>query len=124
MRLELDALGADGDVSEPLTLRQRATSEEWCASPPLSVILGAAAEAEEDEGLEASTMRCALHSTPSAQTAMSVRRESRQSEASFGWCGSPPLSVSLGGAVGAALAVRARFRGGMFRWGVIERDIA
>jgi hypothetical protein len=43
--------------------------------------------------LEASTMRCALHSTPSAQTTMSVKRASRQSEASSEWCGSPPLSV-------------------------------
>eukprot|EP00964_Phaeocystis_antarctica_P034982 scaffold19929_cov67-Phaeocystis_antarctica.AAC.1 len=36
--------------------RQRATSEEWCGTPPLSVSLGAAAvEAceEEDEGLAA-----------------------------------------------------------------------
>eukprot|EP00964_Phaeocystis_antarctica_P109450 scaffold73918_cov72-Phaeocystis_antarctica.AAC.2 len=65
--------------------------------------------------LEASTMRCALHSTPSAQTVMSVKRESRQSEASVGWCGSPPLSVSLDAA--AALAVRARLRGAMARVG-------
>ena len=38
-------------MSVSFSLRQRATSEEWCASPPLSVILGAAAEAE-DEGLD------------------------------------------------------------------------
>ena len=44
---------------------------------------------------------------------MSVRRESRQSEASVEWCGSPPLSVSLGVAA-AALALRARLRGAMF----------
>ena len=63
-------------------------------------------------------MRCALHSTPSAQTAMSVRRESRQSEERTEWCGSPPLSVSLGaageGAVGGAaglVAGRGRFLG-------------
>eukprot|EP00964_Phaeocystis_antarctica_P114939 scaffold78890_cov71-Phaeocystis_antarctica.AAC.1 len=66
--------------------------------------------------LEASTMRCALHSTPSAQTTMSVKRESRQSEASTEWCGSPPLSVSLGAA--RAAVVRARFLGGMFGRGV------
>eukprot|EP00964_Phaeocystis_antarctica_P030342 scaffold17126_cov61-Phaeocystis_antarctica.AAC.3 len=62
-------------------------------------------------------MRCALHSTPSAQTAMSVRRESRQSEASVEWCGSPPLSVSLGVAA-AAPAARARLERGTMRWGV------
>ena len=55
MRLELDALGADGDVSVSFSFRQRAASEEWCASPPLSVILGAAAA--EDEGLDAMRAR-------------------------------------------------------------------
>ena len=69
--------------------------------------------------LEASTMRCALHSTPSAQTTMSVKRASRQSEASSEWCGSPPLSVSLGvdAAALAAAGARARLRGAMFAWG-------
>eukprot|EP00964_Phaeocystis_antarctica_P082641 scaffold51859_cov60-Phaeocystis_antarctica.AAC.1 len=38
-------------MSVNLSLHQRATSEEWCASPPLSVILRAAAV--EDEGLAA-----------------------------------------------------------------------
>ena len=64
--------------------------------------------------LEASTIRWALHSTPSAQTTMSVKRASRQSEASFEWCGSPPLSLSLGAA--AAALVRARFRGISLSW--------
>ena len=59
--------------------------------------------------LEASTMRCALYSTPSAQTTMSVKRASRQSEASSEWCGSPPRNVSLGVAAAALAAVRARF---------------
>eukprot|EP00964_Phaeocystis_antarctica_P135801 scaffold100167_cov65-Phaeocystis_antarctica.AAC.7 len=49
--------------------------------------------------LDASTMRCALNSTPSAQTAKSVSRSSRQRPASDGWCGTPPHSVSLGVAV-------------------------
>jgi hypothetical protein len=68
--------------------------------------------------LEASTMRCTLHSTPSAQTTnMSVKRASRQSEASSEWCGSPPLSVSLGvDAAALAAAARARLRGAMFIW--------
>ena len=49
MRLELDALGADGAMSVSFSFRQRRTaSEEWCASPPLSVTLGS-----EDEGLAA-----------------------------------------------------------------------
>ena len=58
--------------------------------------------------LEASTMRCALHSTPSALTTMSVKRASRQSEASSEWCGSPPLSVSLGVDATALAAAAAR----------------
>jgi hypothetical protein len=70
--------------------------------------------------LEASTMRCTLHSTPSAQTTnMSVKRASRQSEASSELCGSPPLSVcvSLGvDAAALAAAARARLRGAMFIW--------
>ena len=56
-------------------------------------------------------MRCALYSTPSAQTTMSVKRASRQSKATSVWCGSPPLSLSLGVAAAALAAVRARVRG-------------
>ena len=52
-------------------------------------------------------MRCALHSTPSAKTTMSVMRASRQSEASSEWCGSPPRSMSLGVAAAALGAVSA-----------------
>eukprot|EP00964_Phaeocystis_antarctica_P071892 scaffold43920_cov69-Phaeocystis_antarctica.AAC.2 len=44
-------------MSVSFSLRQRAASEEWCASPPLSVILGSAAAAAEDEGLEAARAR-------------------------------------------------------------------
>ena len=49
-------------MSVSFSLRQSATSEEWCASPPLSVILGAAA-VEEDEGLAAvrPRLRGAMH---------------------------------------------------------------
>ena len=47
-------------MSVSFSLRQRATSEEWCGSPPLSVILGAAAAAE-DEGLEAVRARLRLY---------------------------------------------------------------
>ena len=59
-----------------------------------------------------------MNSTPSALTAMSVSRSSRQRPASAGWCGTPPCSVSLVVAVAgceedealaAAAAVRARF---------------
>jgi hypothetical protein len=59
VRLELDALGADGDVGElffaPVQRAARGQRarprRQWCASPPRSVILGAAAEEDEDEGL-------------------------------------------------------------------------
>eukprot|EP00964_Phaeocystis_antarctica_P067650 scaffold40941_cov50-Phaeocystis_antarctica.AAC.1 len=82
--------------------------------------------------LEASATRWALNSTPSAQTAKSVSRSSRQSPASEGWCGTPPCSVSLGAvaaagcegaeAVAAAAAVRARFLGAMLaKFGVATR---
>eukprot|EP00964_Phaeocystis_antarctica_P058338 scaffold34602_cov72-Phaeocystis_antarctica.AAC.4 len=47
----------------------------------------------------ASAARCALNSTPSAQTAMSVSFSLRQREASEEWCASPPNSVILGAAV-------------------------
>ena len=47
-------------MSVSFSFRQRATSEEWCASPPLSVILGAAA-AEEDDGLEGVRARARRH---------------------------------------------------------------
>eukprot|EP00964_Phaeocystis_antarctica_P099635 scaffold65448_cov64-Phaeocystis_antarctica.AAC.5 len=74
--------------------------------------------------LEASATRCALNSTPSAQTAKSVSRSSRQRPVSEGWCGTPPLSVSLVAAVAdgeddeesrapRVAAVRARFLGAM-----------
>merc|ERR1712194_733505 len=79
--------------------------------------------------LEARATRWALNSTPSAQMAKSVSRSSRQRPASEGWCGTPPLSVSLGAAPGVceedeapelAAAVRARFVGGIagdaWRW--------
>eukprot|EP00964_Phaeocystis_antarctica_P103351 scaffold68640_cov34-Phaeocystis_antarctica.AAC.2 len=61
---------------------------------------------------DASAIRCALNSTPSAQTAKSVSRSSRQRVTSE--CRSPPRSVSL---VPAAAGreeeeeVRARFMG-------------
>ena len=42
-------------MSVNFSLRQKPASEEWCASPPLSVILGAAAV--EDEALEAARPR-------------------------------------------------------------------
>ena len=64
-------------------------------------------------------MRCALHSTPSAQTAMSVSFSLRQSATSEEWCASPPLSVILGAAAEAEAeaeelaAVRPRLRGAM-----------
>ena len=51
--------------------------------------------------LEASATRWALNSTPSAQTAKSVSRSSRQRAMSDEWCGTPPLSVTLHGAVAA-----------------------
>ena len=74
---------------------------------------------------DASATRWALNSTPSAQTAKSVSRSSRQRPASNGWCGTPPCSVSLGTAVAAgceedeealelAAAVRARFLGAIY----------
>eukprot|EP00964_Phaeocystis_antarctica_P061298 scaffold36620_cov67-Phaeocystis_antarctica.AAC.4 len=74
--------------------------------------------------LEASATRWAMKSTPSAQRAKSVSRSSRQRPASEGWCGTPPLSVSLVAAalagceedealVAATAAVRARFLGAM-----------
>jgi hypothetical protein len=47
--LELDALGADGEVGEPLLSRQRPASEGWCGTPPCSVSLGAAASAGDEE---------------------------------------------------------------------------
>ena len=69
--------------------------------------------------LEARATRWALNSTPSALTAKSVSRSSRQRPASEGWCGTPPCSVSLVVApadcdedealAAAAAAVRARF---------------
>eukprot|EP00964_Phaeocystis_antarctica_P116340 scaffold80276_cov62-Phaeocystis_antarctica.AAC.5 len=72
---------------------------------------------------DASATRWALNSTPSALTAKSVSRSSRQRATSEAWCGTPPLSVSLGAAAvvgcevedeaAAAAAVRARFFGGM-----------
>ena len=73
---------------------------------------------------DASATRWALNSTPSALTAKSVSRSSRQRATSEAWCGTPPLSVSLGavassgdeedeGLVAAAATVRARF-GAMF----------
>eukprot|EP00964_Phaeocystis_antarctica_P068085 scaffold41232_cov66-Phaeocystis_antarctica.AAC.6 len=71
--------------------------------------------------LEARATRWALNSTPSALTAKSVSRSSRQRATSEAWCGTPPRSVSLGAAVGCeedeepAAAVRARFFGGMAR---------
>eukprot|EP00964_Phaeocystis_antarctica_P048957 scaffold28351_cov52-Phaeocystis_antarctica.AAC.3 len=49
--------------------------------------------------LEASATRCALNSTPSAETAKSVSLLSRQRPASEGWYGTPPLNVSVGTAV-------------------------
>eukprot|EP00964_Phaeocystis_antarctica_P030578 scaffold17279_cov65-Phaeocystis_antarctica.AAC.3 len=68
---------------------------------------------------DASASRWALNSTPSAQTAKSVSRSSRQRATSEEWCGTPPLSVSLGAAavvgsevdeaLAAAAAVRAFF---------------
>eukprot|EP00964_Phaeocystis_antarctica_P095199 scaffold61737_cov70-Phaeocystis_antarctica.AAC.2 len=102
-------------VSSALSTGARMPSSE-CVSPAASRMPESNRLRKYPE-LEASTMLCALHSTPSAQTAMSVRRESRQSEASVAWCGSPPLSVSLGVAA-AALAARARLRGAMLRWGL------
>jgi len=51
--------------------------------------------------LEARATRWALKSTPSALTAKSVSRSSRQRPASEGWCGTPPCSVSFGAAVSA-----------------------
>merc|ERR1712194_939266 len=70
--------------------------------------------------LEARATRWALNSTPSAQMAKSVSRSSRQRPTSEGWCGTPPLSVSLGAALAdgeedeaLAAAVRARFVGGI-----------
>eukprot|EP00964_Phaeocystis_antarctica_P100580 scaffold66177_cov68-Phaeocystis_antarctica.AAC.2 len=71
---------------------------------------------------DASATRWALNSTPSAQTAKSVSRSPRQRATREEWCGTPPLSVSLGAAVAAgggeedealAAAVRARFLGSM-----------
>ena len=69
---------------------------------------------------DASATRWALNSTPSALTAKSVSRSSRQRATSEAWCGTPPLSVSLGAAPAGweeeedeeealAAAVRARF---------------
>eukprot|EP00964_Phaeocystis_antarctica_P089998 scaffold57506_cov62-Phaeocystis_antarctica.AAC.11 len=49
--------------------------------------------------LEASATRCTLNSTPSAQTAKSVSRSSRQRAVTEAWCGTPPRSVSLVAAV-------------------------
>ena len=83
---------------------------------------------------DASATRWALNSTPSAQTAKSVSRSSRQRPASEGWCGTPPLSVSLGAAAAAgceedeavavAAAVRARFLGAMVaKFGVATREL-
>eukprot|EP00964_Phaeocystis_antarctica_P130969 scaffold94850_cov64-Phaeocystis_antarctica.AAC.6 len=73
--------------------------------------------------LEASATRWVLNSTPSAQTAKSVSRSSRQRPASEGWCGMPPRSMSLGAAasksceedeaLAATAAVRAHFLGAM-----------
>ena len=66
---------------------------------------------------DASTTRCALNSTPSAQTEKSVSRSSCQRATSEEWCRTPSLSVSLGAApaggeedeASVATAVRARF---------------
>ena len=69
-----------------------------------------------------------MNSTPSALTAKSVSRSSRQRATSEAWCGTPPLSVSLGAAPAdweeeeeeeeeaLAEAVRARF-------GAIAREL-
>ena len=82
--------------------------------------------------LEASATRWALNSTPSAQMAKSVSRSSRQRPASEGWCGTPPLSVSLGApaaggdedeALELAAAVRARFVGGIAMFGVVGSEL-
>ena len=81
--------------------------------------------------LEARATRWALNSTPSALTAKSVSRLSRQRPASAGWCGTPPCSVSLVApadceedeALTAAAAVRARFGAMTERGGrVIRRE--
>ena len=68
---------------------------------------------------DASATRWALNSTPSALTAKLVSRSSRQRATSEAWCGTPPLSVSLGAAPAGweeddeeealVAAVRARF---------------
>ena len=54
MGLELNALGADGEVGEPLFAPEAGEREGWCGTPPYSVSLVAAALAgcEEDEALE------------------------------------------------------------------------
>ena len=83
--------------------------------------------------LEARATRWALNSTPSALTAKSVSRSSRQRPASAGWCGTPPCSVSLvvaeaadceeDEALARAAAVRARFGAIVERGKVITREL-
>ena len=51
MHLELDALGADGEVAVSWSSRQRATSEGWCGTPPRSVSMGAAVAGGASNGL-------------------------------------------------------------------------